>query len=56
MDRDLHRVFLRMARQIVAGMTYLAGMQFVHRVRMLYCSKYHSDNTSDSSKNESVIR
>eukprot|EP00794_Sanderia_malayensis_P017432 gene17432-19176_t len=30
-DYDMHQMFLRMAREIVAGMTYLAGMQFVHR-------------------------
>ena len=29
--RRLHGLFLQMARDIVAGMTYLASLEFVHR-------------------------
>ena len=29
--RELHVLFLKMARDIAAGMAYLAGLKFVHR-------------------------
>lgn len=30
-SRKLHEMFLKMARDIASGMTYLAGLKFVHR-------------------------
>ena len=43
-DRNMQKTFLRMAREIAAGMTYLSGMQFVHRVGKSLLTRLPSTN------------